>query len=144
MDENLGNINEEDVNDLQKLISLVEPRFFRASRLCLLNPTFGEASRLVGGADADLVIDDAIIDIKTTKNLRLERDYFNQLIGYFVLHEIAGVGGLIPKPAITKVAIYFSRFGYLHIIDLGDVIHPETFSGFVEWFIARARQQYAA
>lgn len=144
VDENLGNVYKEDVDDLRQLISLVEPRLFKASRLCLLNPTFGEASRLVGGADADLVIDDAIIDIKTTKNLRLERDHFNQLIGYFVLHEIAGVGGLIPKPAITKVGIYFSRFGYLHVIDVSSVIHPETFSGFVEWFIARAKQQYAA
>jgi len=144
IDEDLGNVYEEDVDDLRKLISLVEPQFFKASRLCLLNPTFGEASRLVGGADADLVIDDAIIDIKTTKNLRLERDHFNQLIGYFVLHEIAGVGSLIPKPAITKVGIYFSRFGYLHTIDLGGVIHPETFPDFVEWFITRAKQEYAA
>jgi hypothetical protein len=144
VDENLGNVYKEDVDDLRQLISLVEPRLFKASSLCLLNPTFGEASRLVGGADADLVIDDAIIDIKTTRNFRLQRDHFNQLIGYFVLHEIAGVGGLIPKPVITKVGIYFSRFGYLHMIDVSSVIHPETFSGFVEWFIARAKQQYAA
>jgi hypothetical protein len=60
-----------------------------------------------------------------------------------VLHEIAGVGGLIPIPAITKVGIYFSRFGYLHSIDLSGVIHPEAFPDFVEWFIARARQEYA-
>lgn len=143
VDENLGTVHKEDVDDLRKLISLVDPQFFKASRLCLLNPTFGEASRLVGGADADLVIDDAIIDIKTTKNLRLERDHFNQLIGYFILHEIAGVGGLIPKPEIRRVGIYFSRFGYLHLIDLDDVILPETFSVFVEWFRTRAEQEYA-
>ncbi|ACL23396.1 hypothetical protein [Chloroflexus aggregans] len=144
VDKNLGNVSKEDVDDLRQLISLVEPRLFKASRFCLLNPTFGEASRLVGGADADLVIDDAIIDIKTTKYLRLERDYFNQLMGYFVLHEIAGVDGLIPKPAITHVGIYFSRFGYLHLIDVRSVIRPATFDGFVKWFIARAKQVYAA
>lgn len=144
VDENLGKVFKEDVDDLWKLISLVDPQLFKASRLCLLNPSFGEASRLVGGADADLVIDDAIVDIKTTKNLRLERDHFNQLIGYFVLHEIAGVGGLIPKPEITRVRIYFSRFGYLHTIHLDDIIHLETFPVFVEWFRTRARQEYAA
>lgn len=144
IDENLGTVYPEDVDDLRQLISLVDPQLFKSSHLCLLNPTFGEASRLVGGADADLVIDDAIIDIKTTNDLRLERRHFNQLIGYFVLHEIAGVGGLIPKPTITKVGIYFSRFGYLHTIDVNTIIHPETFSDFVEWFIARARQSYAA
>ncbi len=144
VDENLGVVHKEDVDDLWKLISLVDPQFFKASRLCLLNPTFGEASRLVSGADADLVIDDQIIDIKTTKNLGLKRDHFNQLIGYYILHEIAGVGGLIPKPEIKKVGIYFSRFGYLHTIDLDDVIHPETFPVFVEWFKARAEQEFTA
>lgn len=143
VDENLGTVYKEDVDDLRELISHVEPQHFRASRLCLLNPEFGEATRLVGGADADLVIDDAIIDIKTTKNLKLERRSFNQLIGYFILHEIAGVGGLIPRPEITKVGIYFSRYGFLYLIKLSDVICPETFPAFVEWFITRAKQQYA-
>ena len=67
VDKNLGDVHKEDIEDLSKLISLIDPQFFEASRLCLLNPTFGEASSLVGGADADLVIDNAIIDIKTTK-----------------------------------------------------------------------------
>lgn len=142
--QNLSNVYKENVDNLRQLISLVKPRLFKASRLCLLNPTFDGASRLVGETDVDLVIDDAIIDIKTTKNLRLERNHFNQLIGYFVLYKIAGVGCLIPKSAIKRVGIYFSRFGYLLMIHLGGVIHPETFSGFVKWFIERAEQQYAA
>ena len=62
VDKNLGDVHKEDIEDLSKLISLIDPQFFEASRLCLLNPTFGEASSLVGGADADLVIDNAIID----------------------------------------------------------------------------------
>jgi len=74
VDKNLGDVHKEDIEDLSKLISLIDLQFFKASRLCLLNPTFGDASLLVGGADADLVIDDAIIDIKTTKNFGLERD----------------------------------------------------------------------
>ncbi len=140
IDENLGNVHKEDVDDLRKLIYLVEPQLFKASCLCLLDPTFGEASQLVGGADADLVIDDAIIDIKTTKNLKLERDYFNQLIGYLVLHEITGVGGLVPKPKITRLGIYFSRYAFLYMLDLGPVIHQDKFPVFVDWFIARAKQ----
>jgi hypothetical protein len=140
VDENLGNVYREDLDDLRKLISLVEPQSFKATRLCLLNPTFGEASLLIGGADADLVIDDAIIDIKTIKKLGLRRDYFYQLMGYFVLHQIAGVGGLTPKPEISRVGIYFSRYAYLYTLDLGDIIQPETFPAFVDWFITRAKQ----
>jgi hypothetical protein len=142
IDENLGTVHKEDADDLQQLISIVEPGLFKAVHLCLLNPTFGEASRLVGGADADLLIDDTIIDIKTTKKFQLQRSYFNQLIGYFVLHEIAGIGGLTPKPKISRVAIYFSRHAYLYTIDLQDIVHAGTFPNFVSWFIDRARQEY--
>jgi hypothetical protein len=84
VDENIGTIDEGDVADLRNLISIVNPEAFRAQELCMLNPTFGEGSRLVGGADADLLIDDALIDIKTTKSLKLDRDYFNQIIGYYI------------------------------------------------------------
>jgi hypothetical protein len=112
VDENLGMAHEEDIEDLRNLVSIVEPELFRAKYLCLLNPTFGAASHLVGGADADLLIDDTIIDIKTTKDLRLKGDDFNQLMGYFVLHEISGIGGLTPKPKVSKIAIYFSRHAY--------------------------------
>ncbi|MEW6587250.1 MAG: hypothetical protein AB1442_16780 [Nitrospirota bacterium] len=143
VDENLGTIYKEDIDDLQQLITIVEPELFKAIHLCLLNPTFGEASRLVGGADADLLIDDTIIDIKTTKSLQLKRDYFNQLIGYFVLHEIAGIGGIEPKPKISTLGIYFSRHAYLYTIELQDIIDSETFPGFVNWFIERAKQEYA-
>lgn len=140
MDENLGNVCKEDMDDLRKLIYLVEPQLFKATCLCLLDPTFGEASQLVGGADVDLVIDDAIIDIKTTKNLKLERDYFNQLMGYFVLNEITGVVSLVPKPKITRVGIYFSRYAFLYMLDLDDVINPDSFPVFIDWFIARAKR----
>jgi hypothetical protein len=144
IDEKLGYVHREDVDDLRRLISLVEPQLFKTSRLCILNPTFGEGSRLVGGADADLVIDDALIDIKTTKYLKLTRDHFHQLIGYFVLHTIDGVDGPTRKPKVSKVGIYFSRHAYLYTLDLSDVIHPETFPAFVDWFITRAKQEYAA
>jgi len=140
VDENLGTVYEEDADDLRNLIAIVKPDLFKAAHLCLLNPTFGKASHLVGGADADLLIDDTIIEIKTTKKLQLQRRNFDQLVAYFVLHEISGIGSLTLKPEISRVAIYFSRHAYIHIIDLEDIIHTETFPNFVTWFIERAKQ----
>lgn len=140
IDKNLGHVADDDIADLRQLIALVEPQRFKARRLCMLNPTFGAASRLVGGADADMIIDEMIIDIKTTKYLKLERDDFNQLVGYFILHEIAGVDGVSPKPSITKLGIYFARFGYLYYFDVSDVVCSATWSRFVDWFVARAAQ----
>jgi len=43
------------LDDLEAMLALVKPRLFRAQRRCILNPTFGSASALVGGADADLI-----------------------------------------------------------------------------------------
>ncbi len=138
--ETLGVVHPEDVRDLRNLISAVGSERFRAENICLLNPAFGEASGLVGGADADLLIDDVLIDIKTTMYFKLERAYFNQLIGYFILHEIAGIGDLEPKPKISKVAIYFSRYAHLETFKLSDVIDTKTFPDLVNWFSKRAEQ----
>lgn len=143
IDPNLGTVDKEAVDDLRNLISIVEPELFTAAHLCLLNPSFGKGSKLVKGADADLLIDNTLIDIKTTQKCELMRKDFNQLIGYFVLHEISGIGdGLTPRPKISKVAIYFSRHAYLHTFELQDIAHTETLRDFVKWFIERAKQEF--
>lgn len=97
---------------------------------------------MVGGADADLVIDDTIIDIKTTKKLKLQTEAFHQILGYYVLHEISGIGEITPKLEIKKVAIYYSRYAYLHSLQLKDLINQKTFPEFIEWFKARANKKY--
>ncbi len=135
----IGDIYKEDIQDLKNLISGVDSNLFTAKNLCLINPTFGLASTLVGGADADLVIDDTIIDIKTTKKLTLERSAFDQVLGYYILHQIGGIGELNPKPTITKLAVYFSRFSYLYVFPLSEVLDPSTFPEFIQWFQKRAR-----
>jgi len=135
----VGEVQKEDIQDLRNLITAVDPKVFTAKKLCLLNPTFGQGSLLVGGADADLLIDDTLIDFKTTKNFALGRKAFNQILGYFILHEIAGIGELKPKPMISKVAIYYSRHSYLHVMNLSELINPRTFPEFVGWFKARAK-----
>lgn len=140
--ETIGVVHKDDVQDLKNLISAVDKKIFTAKSLCMINPTFGSASVLVGGADADLVVDDALIDIKTTKKLTLERSALDQVLGYYVLHHISGVGELNPKPTITKVAIYFSRFGYLYVVPLSELVDSTTFPKFVQWFQKRAAEAF--
>lgn len=38
-----------DIEDIEKQFILIDKRLFRAEEICLLNPTFGKASSLVGG-----------------------------------------------------------------------------------------------
>lgn len=136
--EYIGLIDQQDVHDLRNLISAIDIQIFKAEKYCLLNPTFGKASLLVGGADADLIIDGTIIDIKTTKSLELTRDHFNQLIGYYTLYILDGINEGKLSPEIDKLAIYFSRYGYFHVIEINEIISRESFPQFVKWFAERA------
>ena len=138
----IGAVHTDDIRDLKQLISAVDAKLFCASKLCLVNPTFGRASELVGGADADLVIDDIIIDIKTTKKLSLERTAFSQVMRYYVLHHIRNAGRMRAQPKISRVGIYFSRYGYLHVMHLSEIIDSKTFPRFVRWFERRAKKEF--
>jgi hypothetical protein len=134
-----GFVYQKDIKDMKKLISIVEPSIFKARDVCLLNPTFGNASSLVGGADADLLIDDTLIDIKTTKKLELKEKDFQQLLGYYILHRIGGIGKIKPKLKINNIAIYFSRYSYLLNLKVDDIVNKRTLTYFIKWFKCRAR-----
>jgi len=142
VDVNIGIIDNKDVKDLKSLISLVDPRTFKAKRICVLGPTFGKASALVGGADVDLVIDNMIIDIKTTSKLELQRTYFNQLVGYYILCKIGGIDGMPSGLRIKRLGLYFSRYAYLYVLSVPDIINEYTFSNFVEWFKRRTGEAH--
>ncbi len=135
----LGIIDSLDIKDLKNLISLIDLEKFKAKKVCLLNPTFGEASMLVGGADCDLVLDDMLVDIKTTKNLKLTRDYFNQLIGYYVLSKISSIDRSPKGHEIKRLAVYFSRHGYMHIYTVNEIVNQKKLNDFIPWFKEKAQ-----
>jgi len=143
IDENFGITNKEDIADLNNLISNIPTEAFKAKEICILNPTFGVASTLVGGADADLVIDNALIDIKTVKDLELKRSYFNELIGYYVLFRIGGIDNTPIKPQIKTLGIYYSRYGTLYSFPVNTVIDEAKLPSFIMWFKKRAVDEEA-
>jgi len=159
LSEYIDSVRNEDVQDLKKMMSLIPHEKFQAKDVCILNPTFGIASKIVGGADADLIIDDTLIEIKTTINPKFERDFFNQLIGYLILKRICEMKilvkssdtnrkdnifpneeafdfSLLSDHKINKVGVYFSRYGMLQIIDIGSITnHGEFTWEFIDWFL---------
>jgi hypothetical protein len=66
-----------------------------------LNPVFDGSSE-IGGADADLILDKCLIDIKTTVKARLDPKWLYQLIGYCLLD-------FGDHYRIREVGIYFAR-----------------------------------
>lgn len=70
------------------------------------NPSFGRCSKAVDGADADIVINNTLIDFKSSKYLNSIEDDFRQLIGYYLFTLIT------KRPTyINKICLYFSRYG---------------------------------
>lgn len=137
----LGVVNEADIDDLQNLIGLVKERDFKSNKICLLNPTFGVASILVSGADADLVLDNNLIDIKTTKNLRFDTDMFNQLIGYYLLYKLGGFD-CEEKVHIDNLGIYFSRHGILYSFPIENVLKEEKMDYYLKFVKEKAEEKF--
>ena len=123
-----------DIEDIEKQFSLIDSKLFKSQNRCLLNPTFDKGSQLVGGADADLIIDDKLIDVKTTKKLELSLSDFCQIIGYLLLHRIGGTSSCSGEFKIEQPSIYYSRFGYLFLFDVKDFINDKSLNKFTKWF----------
>ncbi len=145
IDENLQQINNQDIQDLKNLIAVVDQKQFQSTAQVFLNPGFGMASASVGGADADLIIGNLLIEIKVTKLLEFKLEYFDQLMGYFTLSVLNQKyeQGHYDSYDIKRIGIYFARYGYLHIMNIEDIVNPATFPGFLEWFESRTRSDAA-
>ena len=145
IDPNMGIVDNADIQDLRNLISLVNIEDFKVNSYCLLNPTFGEGSGLVGGADADIVIDNQLIDIKTTKQLKISRHMFNQIIGYYILGKIGGIGReKIDISNISEIGFYFSRYGMKYMYKVEEIIDFNSLPDFIDRFEDKAKKLFLA
>ena len=122
------------VEDMKALWGLLEEHrgFFGSSEVVSYNPTFGEASMMVGGADADLVVGTTLVDIKTTVKWGYMWADAAQLVGYYVFAAMVGD----PWP-IDRLAIYRSRFGRIEYVDCDEVRQSIDLLGFAEQLIDR-------
>jgi hypothetical protein len=122
--------------DLRRLYEIVPREKFQSQHQCFLNPTFDLASKLVKGADADVIIDDCLIDIKTTKYLRFKLADLHQIVGYYILYLLSGKSTRRPLGEIKRIGIYFSRHAFLHTLDIEKIVEnsamPQLVKGFIE------------
>lgn len=81
----------------------------------LLNPSFGEASRDVGGADADLVLGDLLVEVKVDREAVVERRTVRQLLGYALLARAARRDAS-HMPEVRRIAVYFARHAHLEVL----------------------------
>ncbi|MFH0978977.1 MAG: hypothetical protein V1837_06795 [Candidatus Woesearchaeota archaeon] len=126
-------VDEKDMQDLKNLYYAIPDEVFK-SDTCVLNPTFGPASIMLGGADADLIIGDTLVDIKTTVDFTFTKSYFLQLVGYYILNKIGKVEGNDKKIQVNNLGIYYSRYGYLFKFGVKEVIIGDV-DKFIELFV---------
>lgn len=117
----------EELTELQELFDIIPWGEFEADDHQLLNPTFGLGSRIVNGADADLLVDNRIIDIKTVKRLQVRSRAMRQLVVYAILanHYCAETPTAEWNGEVESLGIYFARAGCLAEFPLRDVISKE-------------------
>ena len=107
-----------DAVDLRRLWGLLESGDLgRVDGPVALNPEFGSATDMVGGADADIIAGDMLIDIKTTIKDKFNTDHYRQLVGYWALSLLGGVDGL-PGHEVKRLGVYFSRHGVLRTVPI--------------------------
>jgi hypothetical protein len=115
VDEFLGAIPDSWVDDLAQLGQLFVGAFRdRLNRPAVLNPVFAQSSA-VGGADADLISDGTLLEIKTTINPRIDGAWIRQLLGYLLL-DTAG------EFRVNALGLYLARQGRLLVWPLPDAL----------------------
>lgn len=123
-----------DKNELKSLIQNINFELFKAKKVIHLNPSFGIATEMAQGADADLIVDDNLIDIKVTKELKLQRQHFNQLLGYYFLSLIGFINGNSRNLPISKISIYFARHAALWECPILLNFDKDQLDKFTKWF----------
>jgi hypothetical protein len=131
-----------DVEDLMELLAVVPFEDLMHGTNLLLNPSFGESSRIVSGADVDLISGDRLIDFKTTKKTAMEVLYLDQIFGWFLLaRRERRLNSKFPE--VNKLGLYFCRHGHLWLREASEWTSKPGFQQLEEWFYDHAREVYS-
>ena len=123
------------LDDLGAMFTLFYDRYAHLlSRPAVLNPIFA-GSVDIGGADADMIVDGCLIDIKASISPHIKADFLYQLAGYVLLdyHDTYH---------ITSVGIYMARQGMLFPWPLAEFLQKLTGDG--EHALNSWRQEFQA
>ena len=125
-----------DLADVLALLDMVPWEMLGSPSLLWLNPTFGSASSRVGGADADIIAGDRLLDLKTTTTPTIAED-LRQLLGYLVLARAAHEEDA-SFPVVSTLGVYHGRHGHLWTVDATTVVSHVEFAAFADGLFRRA------
>jgi hypothetical protein len=120
-------VDRDDARDLVRLLGIVPFEKLVSDQPLFLNPDFG-------GADADIVTGDLLVDIKTKKVATIEAVDLHQLLGYVILarHRRRSDSTF---PEVRRVGLYFSRHGILWETPVTGWTERRGFASTERWFL---------
>ncbi|MDP9438467.1 MAG: ATP-dependent helicase, partial [Actinomycetota bacterium] len=104
----------EDLRTLSWAFYASQEQLIHESREVCIGPMF-EGSRDVGGADADLILDGCLLEIKATTNPKIASDMLYQLLGYAMLD-------YADEYEIRSAAVYMARQSRLVEWDIQELL----------------------
>jgi uncharacterized protein (DUF1919 family) len=108
-------VEQADAEEIEALYKVWQEKFVLNDGDIQMNPAFGDSSRLVGGADADLIVGTTLIDWKVINKPRTGlKENMAQLLGYAALAHLEG-------QTIEHVALYFGRHGQTVTVKIEDL-----------------------
>lgn len=148
------NAFEEDVlEEMEALFRLLRKSEWTEGDTVFTNPTFGNHRHILPG-EGDFIVDDLLVDIKTTEDGTFTNAFWRQLLMYYLLtdvqrelHDLDGpTYGREPfeekYPEINRVGIYFARFGELKTVDMRNILDDQDeYEEFRAWIVNRAIQE---
>ena len=138
------------VSDLENLCGVFEDQFIhnllKKHSTVVYNPTFGGASVICGGADADIYIDGTLYDFKCTKKHGYVWNEVAQIVGYYLLDCISKKNedkdNYLKGHEIKRVAFYRARYGEVEYVDISDTTLSELIDTFEDILGKDKYQEY--
>lgn len=139
--------------EMEALFGLLREQEWTEGEMVFEKPTFGGHRHILPG-EGDFIVDDLLVDIKTTENPSFTNSFWQQVLLYYVLTDVQRIlqdveGRTYGKeafegkyPDIERVGIYFARYGELKTVDMRDLIDDQDeYEEFRAWLVDRAIEE---
>jgi hypothetical protein len=138
----IGEDDAEAISEVIEMLRITPWTHWSTAKSLILNGNFGKFSHAVGGADYDLVVDDTLIDVKTTKHLRVSRDTVRQITMYLILSDLAREDDPNHFPQINRLNIYFSRYALVWDCAANSIRQNSAYEDTKRWLLDYACQKF--
>jgi hypothetical protein len=141
------------IEEMEALFRMLRDSEWTEGHTIFTSPTFGGHQHILPG-EGDFIVDDLLVDIKTTQDGTFTNAFWRQLLMYYVLVDVQrilkdvdgrtyGREAFTGKyPEINRVGIYYARFGELKTINIEEVIDEVgRYEEFRAWIVDRAIEE---